>query len=147
MRIFIDLDDTLCDYSGAHAAALARCPHIAYPQSQVDFYRALAPLPGSLEGVARLRGDGRHEVWILSAPSICNPLSYMEKRLWVSDHLGNWGAERLILCPDKSLCIGDYLVDDRTEGRGQERFGGELVPFGGVDFPNWAAVTAYLLQR
>ncbi len=147
MTLYIDLDDTLCDYSGRHAEMLTKHPTVGFPQSQVDFYRKLEPLPEAIDAVGKLRESGRFDLWILSAPSVYNPMSYLEKRLWVADHFGMWGAEHLILCPDKSLLRGDVLVDDKRSGRGQEGFAGTLIELGSGQYPDWTSVLSYLLAQ
>lgn len=53
--------------------------------------------------------------------------------------LGFEADHRLIIAPDKSILRGDYLVDDQTEGRGQERLAGTLFHFGSAHWPNWGA--------
>jgi hypothetical protein len=39
--------------------------------------------------------------------------------------------------------MGDYLIDDRTKN-GAGEFSGELIQFGGKDFPDWKSVLNYL---
>lgn len=42
--VYIDMDDVLCDYSGAYYKASSRTPEIAYLQSQYGFFTSLPPL-------------------------------------------------------------------------------------------------------
>ena len=54
------------------------------------------------------------DVWILTRPSINNPLCYTDKFIWVREHLGMDFARKLILCTDKGR-VGtkdDVLIDD-----------------------------------
>jgi 5'(3')-deoxyribonucleotidase len=138
-RVYVDMDDTLCDFLGAFIESREKCPKQAYPQAQIDFFRKLKPLPMALQAMELLKDSG-HDVWILTRPSIMNPLCYMEKRLWVEDNLGIEWCERLILCPDKSLVKGDFLIDDQ-EWPG---FEGEQILFGSPKFPSWREVLNYL---
>ncbi|MEM9528789.1 MAG: hypothetical protein AAGA31_19410 [Bacteroidota bacterium] len=138
--VYIDMDGVLCDFVLAYETALAANPDIKYPQSQYGFFRKLRPMPNAIEAIATLRANPELDVYILTAPSIYNPLCYSEKREWVEDHLGMEMVKRLIISPNKALCRGDYLIDDHTTGRGQENFTGRLIHFGSTDFPNWAAV-------
>ncbi len=140
MIIYIDMDDVLCDYSSAHAKALRAEPAIAYPQSQFGFYQQLQPLPGAIAAMQTLYASTQYTPYILTAPSLRNPWSYTEKRVWVEQHLGFAFVERLIICSNKGLLIGDILVDDQISGRGQELFTGSLWQFGSAEFPDWAAV-------
>lgn len=139
-RIFIDMDDTLCDFAGHYRAIQAQLPALLYPQSLPGFFMDLSPLPGAIGAFHQLSGLLETEVYILTAPSVLNPHSYTEKRHWVSRHLGLDAAYRLIICPNKGLLQGDYLIDDMAAGKGQEHFAGELVQFGSPYYPDWRSV-------
>lgn len=127
MTVYVDMDDVLCDFTGAQKRALANNPEQAYPQAQMDFFRKLEPLPGAIEGIKTLAEW--HSVWILTRPSYRNPLSYTEKRLWVEDHLGLAWCNRLIMSPDKTLLMGDVLIDDQP----WVGFSGKRYLFGSLD--------------
>lgn len=142
--IYIDMDDVLCDYSGAFDRALKNNPRIEFPQSQYGFYAKLMPIQGAIKSAQKLLKTEQFDSYILTAPSIMNPLSYTEKRVWVENHLGMQFVERLIISPDKGLLRGDILIDDLIAGRGQERFAGKIIQFGSGDFPDWGSVMAYL---
>jgi 5'(3')-deoxyribonucleotidase len=142
MRIYVDMDDTLCDFMGAYRLATEKLPVQAYPQAGVDFFRKLSPLLGAVEGIKELARRG-HDVWILTRPSVYNPLCYTEKRLWVEDHLGLHWCERLIISPDKSLLIGDLLIDD-TSWPG---FSGDQIHFGSHDLYGTPIDWAWVLQN
>lgn len=142
MRIYIDMDNTLCDYTKAIELAKAKTPTQPYPQSQWGFFSDLEPLPGAIESV-RLLEDAGHEVWILSRPSAKNLNCYSEKAYWVQKYLGDDMVEKLILACDKSLVKGDYLIDDQG-GFGQEEFEGEWIVFGSNSFDTWEKVINYL---
>lgn len=138
--IYIDMDDTLCDFKGAYEQAIRDNPDISYPQSQYRFFANLKPLDGAIETVKRLMESDAYAPYILSAPSTRNPLSYAEKREWVECNLGFEFCERLILSPNKGLLKGDLLIDDHTSGKGQHLFEGRVIHFGSKAFPDWAAV-------
>lgn len=141
--VYVDMDDTLCDYRSAFENALKLNPDNKYPQSQPQFFSNLLPLPNAIDAMKQLLIDERYDPYILTAPSVKNPLCYTEKRLWVEQHLGMAYVERLIISPDKGLLIGDYLVDDYIEGKGQEHFNGKLIHFSGNNFKDWNAVMRY----
>jgi len=141
--VFVDMDDVLCDFMGSYKAHIKACPEMKYPQAQIDFFRNLEPLSGAVEAFRKLTELKDSEVYILSAPSEHNPLSYMEKRIWVENHLGFEAVKKLILSPNKALLKGDYLIDDYTEGKGQENFEGKLINFGSDEFPDWDSVLKY----
>jgi hypothetical protein len=71
-RIYIDMDDTICDFSGAHKAALARVPTQRFPQAQMDFFRKLKPIDEAKTSIILLAQY--YDIWFLTRPSICNPL-------------------------------------------------------------------------
>lgn len=141
LTVYIDMDDVMCDFSGARKSALLTNPEIGYPQSQLDFFRKLKPIYGAIDGVNYLMNN--YDAYIASAPSICNPLSYTEKALWIKDHFGTRVLERLILIPQKNLLKGDYLIDDRIDSNGQNMFNGKLIQFGSAEWPNWMTVIEY----
>jgi 5'(3')-deoxyribonucleotidase len=95
---------------------------------------------GAIEAMAKLRANPALTVYILTAPSVENPLCYSEKREWVEAHLGMDMVRRLIISPDKGLSRGHYLIDDHIKGRGQDRFEGQLIHFGSTEFPSWVEV-------
>jgi 5'-nucleotidase len=138
--IYVDMDDVLCDFIGAHKKARKQTPEIKYPQAQLDFFRKLKPIEGAIEGFAKLWNSKKYDVYILTAPSVMNPLCYMEKRLWITDYFSIDVAQKLILSPNKALLKGDFLIDDMTKGKGQETFEGELITFGSEKYPDWQSV-------
>ena len=138
--IYIDMDDVLCDYTSKITEYRQKSPDIQYPQSLSGFFRSLAPIKGALAAVEQLRENKNIEVYILTAPSTKNPLSYSEKRLWVEDKFGYEITHNLIICSNKGLLKGDILIDDHASGRGQELFEGKLIHFGQEDYPEWDTV-------
>lgn len=137
------MDDVLCNYSEGYNKALTDNPDIKYPQCQYGFYRNLSPKEGALSGIIYLDSQDLFEVYILTAPSVKNPLCYTEKRLWIEDHLGMTMVNKLIISPNKGLNKGDYLIDDHHTGRGQDKFEGTLIQFGQEAFKSWGQVIHY----
>ena len=144
LRIFIDMDDTLCDFQGAYQQAIKDNPGIQFPQSQIDFFRSLKPLHGAIDAMQWMLAQPHLDPHILTAPSIKNPACYMEKRLWVSDHLGDEWLDRLHISPRKDFFDGHILIDDCATGRGQDQFKGMHIHFGQDNFLNWSDVVEYL---
>lgn len=138
--IFIDMDDTLCDFKSAFLTALKMNPAIQYPQSQYRFFAKLVPIEGAIQAVNALINSDQYDPYVLSAPSTRNPFSYAEKREWIEEQFGYNFCERLILCAHKGLLRGDLLIDDNVEGKGQDKFEGELIHFGSPMFPDWGSV-------
>lgn len=133
-RIYIDMDGVLCDYKKNYIKHKEQFPEVVYPQSQYGFFLDLEPIPGSVEAFLKL--SVIHDVWILTAPSYMNPLSYAEKNVWVKKHLGAEFVKKLIMCPNKSLMKGDYLIDDHEWTNWQGDFEGELLLIGSERFPD-----------
>jgi len=144
--IYIDMDDTLCDYASAYQRIKKTETSVEYPQSLKGFYLGLEPLSDAIETYHWLAEQNRLSVYILTAPSIMNPLCYTEKRLWVEKWLGMEAVDRLIISPRKQLLKGDFLIDDKQAGRGQDIFEGKLIQFGSKAYPNWKIVRHYFAE-
>lgn len=141
--IYVDMDDTLCDFKGAYYRYSQTHPDIKFPQSIPNFFCELAPLPDAIETFQWLSAQPQFDVFILTAPSVKNPLCYTEKRLWIEDHLGFEATKQLVISRHKHLQKGHYLIDDQVTGRGQDQFEGIVIQFGSSAFPNWRSVRAY----
>lgn len=146
-RVYVDMDGVLCDFElavikGKHRAV--NSTEEKYPQSRQGFFTVLDPIPGAIAAVNELKE--KFDVWILTRPSFPNVHCYTEKAIWVRMHLGYEMQKKLILCGDKSLVKGDYLIDDKTTD-GQDRFEGKLIQFGSKEFPNWITILNYLLKN
>ena len=148
-RIFVDMDGVLCDYYGAFKRALYETPQIGIPQSQYGFFANLEPIRNAITYYKLLNMNLDFDVRILTSPSVYNPLSYTEKRVWVEKYLGLDEAKKMILAPDKSLLIGDYLIDDYDyhEQSKQHLFQGELIHFGSDKFRDWVDVGNYFAEK
>ena len=79
---------------------------------------------------------------ILSTPPWSNPEAWSEKRRWVETFLGKSAHKKLILCHNKGIVKGDFLIDDRI-ANGVADFEGEHIHFGlnGLD---WKQILTYL---
>ncbi|GAA6136499.1 hypothetical protein NBRC116583_02460 [Arenicella sp. 4NH20-0111] len=142
--VYIDMDDTLCDFKKSYKQSLIERPEIAWPHSREGFFVELEPLPQALEAVNSLIKSSKYDAYILTSPSVRNPRSYIEKRLWIEKHFGLTFCKKLIISPNKALNTGHYLIDDNIEGKGQEHFQGELIQYGSGAFPNWGSIIRYL---
>lgn len=142
---YVDMDDTLCDFLGQVTLDLSINPDIKYPQSQHGFFTKLKPLPNAIESIKHLDELGQ-DVWILTRPSVMNPLCYTDKFLWIREHLGLKFANRLILCTDKGR-VGnenDYLIDDYDWVNPKDEeltpWKGTQLQFGTKEYPTWVHI-------
>lgn len=148
--VYIDLDDTACNFNKQSILYRQRFPKVKFPQSQLGFFATMEPMEGFLEAWDTL--IEHYDLRFLTRPSIYNLACYSEKALWVRDVVGRGDInilERLNLCPDKSRIgeEGDYLIDD-WDIHGQKEFRGEFLHFGtGRPYPDWKAVTDYLMSK
>jgi len=128
------MDGVLCDFMGGFRKYASE---YEFPQSKVGMFRELDPLPGAIEAFKELYS--KYDVWILTRPSFKNLHCYTEKAEWVKNHLGEDVLEKTIIAGDKSLVIGDILIDDQINA-GQCDFIGLFIRFGHGEFKDWTAV-------
>ena len=141
-RCFVDMDGVLCDFFGAFKDVRRKDPNFKFPQSRIGFFKNLEPMPDAIESFNKLKEH--YDVWILTRPSFKNINCFNEKAEWVLEHLGFDVLEKTIMCGDKSLVKGDYLIDDNGQN-GQPEFEGEWIEFASESFPDWTAVIDYLI--
>ena len=142
-RCYVDMDNTLCDFIKERDKRLLENPKQIYPQSQWGFFLKLEPLEDAIESFNLLKEH--YDVWILTRPSFRNVNSLTEKAQWVWDYLGYDVVQKTIMAGDKSLLKGDLLIDDDNKA-GQPEFEGEWLHFGQEKFPDWKAITDYLIK-
>ena len=87
------------------------------------FYRNLPVIDGAQDAIERLQRTG-HDVWFVSTPYLSNPSCANDKLAWVEEHFGPRLMAKTILTMDKTVVIGDVLIDDRPE-------------ISGVQAPTW----------
>lgn len=143
--LYVDMDDTLADYS----KAVAKWRH---DNAKIDFggyenipgfFATLDPIPGAIDAFNILANH--FDTYILSTPPWHNESGWSNKLTWVKSYLGYKAQELLILTHHKHLNKGDFIIDDRTV-HGVDKFQGEHIHFGSERFPNWDTVLDYLLR-
>ncbi len=138
MRIYVDMDNVLCDYA-KHAYELG----LSQPDAQYveGFYRHLEPIKDAIESFIYLT-EKYDEVYILSCGCWDNPTSFTDKVLWIDEFLPI-AKNKLILSARKDFCEGDYLIDDRA-AHGASEFKGKWLQFGSEKFPDWKTIVDYI---
>lgn len=84
-------------------------------------YSGLDPIPGAIEALHGMLEYG-HDVMICTSPWLPNAHCVPGKLDWVRYHLGAEWEERVIVTKDKTMVMGDVLVDDKPN------ITGRLVP-------------------
>lgn len=140
-RVFVDMDGVLCNYRKRYRECLQNYPENKYPQKEAGFFIKLEEISCAIDGINAIAKH--YDTWIATRPSIKNPLCYTEKRIWTEEHLGIEWVKRLIITPDKSLLIGEYLVDDQP----WPNFKGKQLLFGGREYPSWKSILNKLKVR
>ncbi len=107
-------------------------------------FALMDPMPGAFEAVEKLAK--KYDVYILSTAPWKNPSAWKDKVEWVQKYFPETFYKRLILCHHKDFLQGDYLIDDRPR-HGTKDFQGEWIQFGSEQFPNWDAITEYLIEK
>ena len=144
-KIFIDMDGVLADYSAAMEkvkAILGKETNHEEIKRTHGWYLNLPPISGAIGAFQKL--SVKYNTFILSTPSWTNTTSWGDKRIWVSEKLGQAAFKKLILCHDKGLFTGKALIDDRNSTN-QPNFNGQHIHFGKEPFENWEKVLEYLL--
>ena len=144
--LYIDMDNVLVDFESAFpkiskdilASYKGRLDEVP------DIFSKMEPIPGAIDAFKKL--SEIFDTYILSTSPWENPSAWSDKLNWVKKHLGQHAYKRLILTHHKNLNRGDFLVDDKTKN-GAGKFQGELIQFGKDEFPNWNAVTDYLIAK
>ncbi len=137
------MDDTINLYT-THFTKL-REHQYHYPQAKEGFYIDIPPNEDAIKYVKLL--SSIYDIYFLTAPSLKNPHSYSEKRLWIEKYFGFDWVTKLIICNHKNLLMGDYLIDDLDCGKGQEGFTGELIQYTSSKFPTWEVIYEYLTKK
>ena len=157
--LYVDLDNTIVDFQSGidrlpSKAKVEYGPSAEEPEGHYDdapgIFSLMEPLPGAIEGFRALAKE--YDAYILSTAPWHNSSAWQHKLEWVQLHFGvaefvdgerNPAYKRLILSHHKALNRGAYLVDDRRH----PGFQGEQLLFASADYPDWAAVTARLLEQ
>lgn len=144
--LFIDMDGVLADFHSGikYFSQEIITKYKDDPDEIPNYFSKLEPIEGAIEAFNEL--DKKFEPYILSTASWNNPSAWSDKLNWIKKHLGDVARKKLILSHHKNLLIGAYLIDDRHDKNGADKFTGELIHFGkDGNYNDWAAVLEYLM--
>lgn len=135
--VYIDMDGVLADFDKRHdeliAEGLTKTAAFKDPRAFED----LEPIEGAIEAWKSLQE--RFETYILSTPAWSNVRCWTDKRIWVEKYIGKSAHKKLVLCHNKGLLQGDYLIDDRI-ANGVADFNGVHIHFGQEGTKDWKSV-------
>ena len=103
-RIYVDMDDTICDFTSPFKSGLFR---EKYPQSKIGFFLDLEPLEGAVEGMKTLME--KHDVWILTRPSIKNTNCYTEKAEWIKKYYKQGDLMKIDILSNDSIKLNKKI--------------------------------------
>jgi 5'-nucleotidase len=75
------------------------------------FFRGLPPMKDSIDVLARL--NKKYEIYIVSA-AMEFPNSLREKYDWLMEHFPFLTWHQFVLCGDKKMINGDFMIDDHA---------------------------------
>ena len=141
--LYVDMDNVLVDFPAAinQLDQFTKDRFVDRLDEVPGIFSLMPPMEGAIVAYETLAKN--FDTYILSTAPWENPTAWSDKLLWVKQYLGKAAYKRLILSHNKHLCVGDYLIDDRTKN-GADRFVGEHIHFGTESFPDWESVVRYL---
>lgn len=98
---------------------------VSHVMSRMD-YATLPVIPGAIYALRSME-DSEHDVLICTSPWIPNPTCIRGKQVWVDTHLGADWVDRMVVTKDKTVVMGDILIDDKPNITGRM-------------FPTWGQV-------
>ncbi|QNK78073.1 hypothetical protein H7F37_03035 [Winogradskyella sp. PAMC22761] len=144
--IQFDMDGVLVNFqSGIDKLSIELKEEYIGRLDEVDgIFGKMEPNKGAIEAYNLL--DTYYECNICSTASWNNSSAWSDKLLWIKRYLPK-AFKNLTLTHRKDNVFGNYLIDDRVDKNGADKFKGELIPFGSSGFETWPQVVNYLLRK
>jgi len=146
--VYVDMDNTIVDFRSG-IEKLSKEDQEKFKDNLDDhpeIFALMEPIDGAIEALKEL--NNHFDLYILSTAPWDNPNAWKQKRDWIGKYFGDKKKDvfykKVILSHYKNLNKGDYLIDDRPNN-GAENFEGEWIKFGSKKYPDWEAVTKFLL--
>lgn len=125
--ILIDMDNTLADFEKS-AKEKYEAKGFTWPErtdfefsddanlrpiiTEKGFFENLDPITGAIDAVKEMEKLG-FIVFFCTSPLTQYLHCVPEKYTWIEKHFGKEWVKRIIVAKDKTMVIGDYLIDDR----------------------------------
>ncbi len=141
--VYVDMDNVLVNFQSGldKISNELRMKYINDPDEIPGVFSLMDPIEDAISSYQFL---AKHfDTYILSTSPWENPTALNDKLDWVKKYLGKVAYKRLILSHHKHLNKGDYLIDDRPNHNGVDRFEGKLIHFTSDLYPNWKTVIDY----
>jgi 5'(3')-deoxyribonucleotidase len=145
--LYVDMDNVLVDFKSG-IDKLNKETYETYSDNWDEapgIFSLMEPIKGAIESYKLLAE--KYDTYILSTSPWNNPSAANDKVVWVQKYLGDVAHKRLILSHNKHLNVGDYLIDDRHDKNGVDKFTGEHIHFATDKFPDWKSVVHYLINK
>ena len=122
--VFVDLDGVLANI---HKEIGFNTPKDVTPEQicEKGFFLGLEVMPAAIKSIETLLSINEVDLWIATKIPKCNIFAASEKLEWVAKHFPAL-KDRVIIIPDKTLLIGDFLIDDDCRWEG---FSGKFLEF------------------
>lgn len=104
--------DTMTQYNLHDGLTLSELSILRKAMNKPGFYRDIPVIDGAVDALHDMALHG-HEVFIVTTPWQSNPTCASDKMAWVDQHLGADWVRRTIITHDKTLVVGDVLIDDK----------------------------------
>jgi len=142
--LYVDMDNVLVDFKSGidQTEKYLLEKHEGNYDEVPGIFAKMKPMEGAIDAYLKL--SELFDTYILSTSPWKNETALTDKLRWVKKYLGKVAHKRVIFSHHKNLNCGDFLIDDRDDKNGVDKFQGEHIHFGNEDFPNWESVVAYL---
>jgi hypothetical protein len=145
--VYVSIDGIIAEIEQKIMSQVYKCLQVEPTKNDISVYDIVPPVSGGLEAVYSLLKMPQFEVYLISTPYWPDDVAWADRKFWAERLFNSQDIEnRLILCHEKQLLAGDYLIDDSWMN-GSVKFMGQWIAIG-VDpnFPTWDAVLLHLIK-
>ncbi|MDM9630250.1 hypothetical protein [Robiginitalea aurantiaca] len=145
--VYVSIDRIIAEIEHKLMLQVCECLQMQPTKNDISVYDIVPPVSGGLEAVHSLLKIPQFDVYFISTPYWPDDVAWGDRKFWAERLFDKQDIEkRLILCHEKQLLIGDYLIDDSWMN-GSIKFMGQWIAIG-VDskFPTWDEVLLHLIK-